>query len=258
MINVPLEPFFVWIMLFLRAGFILGFFPLIGERFVPVRVRLLLAAVVSIALTPLAPLNASMFPSDTFGFLAMVASEALLGFGVGLVGRILFATVQFSGQLAGEQMGFGLVNAIDPTGSHQISVIAEMLYLGSILVFLMADLHHVFLQAILSSYGVLPPGTAMMTQGVNGFMVGMGSALFSFSLQFAMPVIVIVFAINVGLGMIARAVPQVNVFLESFPLRILAGVAVLMVSLGFTIGMWQRMFGDMDRLLGQLIASMKG
>ena len=147
----------------------------------------------------------------------------MLGFGVGLVGKILFAAVQFSGQLAGEQMGFGLVNAIDPTGSHQISVVAEMMYLASILVFLLGNFHHGFLRVILSSYSVLPPGGAIVTEGLNAFMKGMGSALFSFSLQFAMPVIVIVFAVNVGLGMIARAVPQVNVFMESFPLRIFGG-----------------------------------
>ena len=258
MIQVPLAPFYVWSLVFIRAGFIMGFFPIIGERFVPLRIRVLTAAVLAIAITPVVPFNASAFPSDPLAFVLLVLTEALLGFGIGMIGRILFGVIQFAGQMAGEQMGFGLVNAIDPTGSHQISVVAEMQYVLSILVFLSADLHHGFIHVIGASYEALPPGGASATPGVAEFMMGLGSVLFSFSLQLAMPIILIVFAINVGLGMIARGVPQINVFLESFPLRIIAGVAVLMLSLGFTMGLWLNMAEGIDGWMSDLIGRMRG
>jgi flagellar biosynthetic protein FliR len=258
MITIPLSPLYVWFLVFLRSGFVLAFFPLVGERFVPLRVRVILAAAIAAALAPVAPFGPEAFPHDMAGLVSLIACEALLGFGIGLIGRILFAIVQFSGQVAGEQMGFGLINAIDPTGSHQISVIAELQYLLAILIFLSTDLHHTFLIVLTQSFTALPPGGATLTPGVADFMMRLGSILFSLSLRFAMPVIVIIFAINVALGLIARAVPQVNVFLESFPLRIIAGVSVMMVSLGITVALWQNMFGDLQAMMTTLVRLMAG
>jgi flagellar biosynthetic protein FliR len=258
MIKLPLEPFYVWLMVFLRVAFIIYFFPIFGEDFAPMRVRFLLAVTIAVAVSPVVPVTAAMFPTTTRGLIQLVLTEALLGFGIGLIGKMLFAIIQYSGQLAGEQMGFGIVNAIDPTGSHQVSVVSEMLYVLSILVFLTADLHHVFLAAMVDSYKILPPGGATLNAGVCGYLMSLGSLIFEFSLRFAMPVIVIIFTINVSLGMIARGVPQINVFMESFPLRIIAGIAVLMTSLGFTVSLWENMFGHLDGMMAQLIRLMKG
>lgn len=258
MITIPLAPFYVWCMVFMRTISVLSFFPLFGDQFIRFRIRLILAIMIAAALSPVVPVTAAMFPATLRGLVQMGLTEALFGFGVGLIGRILFAVVQFSGQLAGEQMGFGIINAIDPTGSHQISVVAEMLYVLSILIFMTADLHHSFLSVLARSFQVLPPGGATINAGVTDFMMNMGKTLFDFSLRFAMPVILIIFVINVSLGMIARGVPQINVFMESFPLRIIAGMAVLMVSLGFTVSLWQNLFGDLEGMMGELLRLMKG
>ena len=122
MITLPLLPAYVWFLVFLRAGLVLTFFPLIGEAFVRVRVRIILAGAIAFAIAPVVPVTAAMFPPALPQFIRLVASEAFLGFGIGLIGKVMFAIVQYSGQIAGEQMGFGIINAIDPTGAHQISV----------------------------------------------------------------------------------------------------------------------------------------
>jgi len=156
MISIPLAPFLIWIMVFMRVIAVITFFPLFGENFIPLRVRVLMAAVIAIALCPVAPVSAAMFPASIPGFIRLVLTETLLGFGLGLIGKILFAIVQFSGQLAGEQMGFGIVNAIDPTGSHQVSVVAEMLYVMSILIFLTSGIHRAFISVLAQSFSTLP------------------------------------------------------------------------------------------------------
>lgn len=258
MITLPLEPFYVWCMVFLRTILVLSFFPLFGDQFIPLRVRLILAVMISFALSPVAPLTAAMFPGTMRGLIPLVLTETLLAAGMGLIGRIMFAIVQFSGQLAGEQMGFGIINAIDPTGSHQISIVAEMLYVLSILVFMTADLHHAFLSALAKSFATLPPGGATMNAGVSQFMLDLGRTLFDLALRFAMPIVVVIFAINVALGMIARGVPQINVFMESFPLRIIAGVAVLMASLSYTVSLWENLFGGLEGMMNELARLMKG
>lgn len=258
MIEIPLEPFYVWVMVFFRTVFLFTFFPVFGDGFVMMRVRVILAAVIALVLTPVVPVTAAHFPSTVAGMVALVASEALLGFSLGFIGRLLFAVVQFAGQIGGEQMGFGIINAINPVNGHQISVVAEMQYLLSILVFLSAGLHHVFLSVIAASFGALAPGGASFTGGAAAFLIGLGSALFDLAVRFAMPVIVIIFAINVAMAMVGRAVPQINIFIESFPLRIIAGLLVIIGSLGFLVKMWLQMFGSMEGAMSELIVLMGG
>ncbi len=256
MISLPLGPVFVWLLVFLRVGFVLAFFPLVGERFVPARVRVLMAMVIALALAPVAPIDPAQFPLSIGGFVMLVLAEALLGFSIGFAGRLMFAIAQFSGQMAGEQMGFGMINAIDPTGSHQISVVAELMYLMAILIFLAADLHHGFLAVAADSFRTLPPGAASAGAGLTELMMGLGSTMFSLSLQLAMPVILIVFAINIGLGMIARAVPQINVFLESFPLRILGGLSIMLLSISYLAMLWENILAGMGSLLYRVMEAL--
>lgn len=253
MITIPLEPILVWLMVFLRTGFLFAFFPLFGDGFVPLRIRIVLAAVFSLMLAPVVPVSASSFPTTTLAMATMAGSELILGFSVGFVGRALFAIVQFAGQIGGEQMGFGIVNSIDPTGMHQIAVVAEMQYLLSILVFLTAGLHHVFIAVLAASFNVLEPGQAVFTAGAAGFFLDLGRTIFSLTVQFAAPIILVVFVVNLSMAMIGRAVPQINVFLESFPLRIIAGVAVLIATLGILVQLWLNMFGSMESSLTTLL-----
>ncbi|MCE5229101.1 flagellar biosynthetic protein FliR [bacterium] len=257
MIQIPLEPFYVFMLVLIRIGFVMAFFPLMGESFVPVRARILIAVAISVALAPVVPVTAAQFPGTIVGFAVMVLSEAMLGFSIGFIGKIVFAVIQFAGQIAGEQMGFGLVNAIDPTGSHQTSIVAELQYIMAILIFLTANFHHGFLAAAAASFNMIPPGDAVAGAAVKDLMMGMGTMMFALAVKFAMPIIIIVFAINVGLGMIARAVPQLNVFLESFPLRIMAGISILLLSLGFMVGQWENMMGGIDGWLVQVVKGMK-
>lgn len=258
MISIPIDPALVWLLVFLRVGLIITFFPLFGEDFVPIRVRILLSMLVAFVLTPVVPFHADLFPKTVFGMGAMVASEAMLAFGIGLTGKALFGVIQFAGQVGGEQMGFGTVNSVDPTSQIQVAVVAEMQYLLALMVFLTAGMHHMMLSVMAESFAILRPGSAVLTAGVGEYFLHLGAAVFSLSLKFAMPVILIVFIINIALAMIGRAAPQLNVFLESFPLRILGGMAVLMGGLPLMVRLWMQMFEGMQSSLGHLLFNMKG
>jgi flagellar biosynthetic protein FliR len=258
MITLSLQPIYAWLLIFLRVGLVLSFFPVLGERFVPVRVRIVLAGMIALALAPVSPVDGAMFPGSGAGLVALVAHEALLAFAVALLGRIMFAIVQFSGQIAGEQMGFGLVNALDPTGAQQVSVVAELQYVCALMLFFVSGMHIPLLTLVAWSFREVPPGAALAGADAVGLMMRMGAVMFTLSVGFAMPVIAVIFAINIGLGMVGRAVPQINVFMESFPLRIIAGLVILMTTLGITAGLWEGMFDDMLRKMGEMALLMKG
>jgi flagellar biosynthetic protein FliR len=258
MIVLPLQPVYAWLLVFLRVGLILSLMPLFGENFAPLRVRILFAAAISLALTPAVPVSGAMFPGTVEGVVALILREALLGFGVALCGSIMFAVVQASGQIAGEQMGFGMVNSIDPTEAREISVVSELQYVLGAALFFCSGMHRPFLRLIAWSFSALPPGQAAINASVVALIMKLGGVMFALTLGFAMPIIAIVFVINVALGMIGRAVPQVNVFMESFPLRIIAGLSVMMVILGELSQGWVSMFGDMEKAMAQVIRLMQG
>jgi flagellar biosynthetic protein FliR len=251
-----MEPVYVWLMVFIRTAFILGFFPIFGEGFAPIRVRVMISLIVSLALAPVAPIDAADFPATAPAMAVFCASEALLGFSLGFVGKILFAIVRCAGQLGGAQMGFGIVNAIDPTGRPQISVVADAQHLLSMLIFLATDAHHVLFSALAASFEMLDPGSAAASAGLGAYFAQMGRTLFSLALQFAMPVIIVVFAIDVAMAMLGRAVPQIDVFIESFPPRIVGGLLVTIAALTALAGMWANMFEALGPMLADSIRLM--
>lgn len=258
MISVPLDPFLVWLMVFLRTAFLFGFFPIFGDGFVMLRVRLLLASLIAMVLTPVVEVDAASFPETMPAMIMMIGSEAMLGFAFGLVGKIMFAVIQFSGQIAGQQMGFGLINTLNPSSARQISVVAEMQYLLSVLVFLISDFHHLLISVLAVSFQVLAPGQAAFNSGVAEYFLQMGVTLFDLAVRFSMPVVIVVFAVNMGMAMIGRAVPQVNIFLESFPIRIMAGLVVIIASLGLLVRLWLQMFETLGPSLGELLRLLSG
>lgn len=256
MIQIPLGPFLAWALVFLRVSMVLTFFPILGDRYLPVRIRIMVCAALALVLTPMVPVSGADFPTSGMGIALLALTEGMLAMGLAFIGKVLFAVIQTSGQLIGQEIGYGVVNAIDPS-SHQVTAVAEMQYLLAVMIFFAADLHHVVIEALAMSFTVLKPGAAVMSAGAVDLVVRLGGTMYALAVGFAMPVIVINFALNVALGMISRAVPQLNVFVESFPLRIVAGLSLMMLSLGFTVALWQEMFGEMGgmfeeymRLLG--------
>lgn len=245
MISIPLEPLYVGMMVFFRLTLILAFFPIFGESYTPLRVRVLLAVAMSWAIAGVVPVQAAVFPESLPQLLLFLGSETLIGFTMATIVRMTLSIIQMSAQVAGEQMGFGLVNALDPANFSEISVIANMLYMGAILLFFATGVHLDAFAIFLRSFEVIPPGGAGIDLEFSRFIIKLAVFMFDAALQLAMPVIIIVFTITITLGMIAKAVPQINLFIESFPLRIIAGVAITLVTLGLVVQIWQNIYEQM-------------
>src|SRR5262245_7188728 len=148
------------------AGLVFGA-PVLGHLLVPRRVRAGLALLLAVALAP-AVQPAPPAPS-LWALGGAVVVESALGVLLGLVAQLTFAGVQLGGQLAGMQMGFGLVNMIDPQSNAHVTVIAEWQQLLALLVFLALDVHHLLLRALIESFHTAPPGgVALAAVGLRG------------------------------------------------------------------------------------------
>lgn len=155
--NFSLEHILAFFTILVRTSFIIYFMPIIGEAFVARKVKIPLVLIITFVMYPVTTIDVRAFPQTVGGFLLAIIPEALLGLGVALMGKLIFAGVQIGGQLSGMQIGFGFSNVVSPTESAEISITAQQKYLLSILLFLILNIHYLFFKALALSFSIIPP-----------------------------------------------------------------------------------------------------
>jgi flagellar biosynthetic protein FliR len=234
MMGMPIinsEQALLFTFIFLRVGAILILIPVIGERTVPLRVKGGIAILISLLLMPTVH---AKFPdlhseSEAGIFLLVIAmcSEVLIGIVIGFAAKIIFSGIQFAGEMIGIQVGFSIVNVIDPISSAQISVISEFQYLIALLVYLAVDAHHTFILAIADSYRFVSPFAYHFSGSLMQHILLFSRELFVTAIKISAPVMAVLFFTNIALGVVARTVPQINIFIVGFPLQIAVGLTFL-------------------------------
>ena len=246
-LSVPADRLIAGTLLFIRVLAILATAPLLGARSVPARVKVGLAMVLTLILLPQALVGAGFQPVSSMpGFALAVAGEVLVGAALGLLARLLFAGVELSGQVMGFQMGFGIVNVIDPQTQTQVSILGQFQGLVALLVFLSVNAHHVILAALVRSLEVMPLAAPRVGVEASGGLVRWAGEMFAIGAKLAAPVVITLFIANVVLGIIARTVPQINLLIVGFPLTIALGLAVLGLSLPFMGRAVQTLFQGLE------------
>ena len=179
-----------------------------------------------------------------------------MGLILGFVVLLLFIGIQFAGQLAGLQMGFGIVNVIDPQSSEQVSIIGQFLNILAILLVLTLNGHHLILQGLVHSFEVVPLGGIEFKEVVMQKLVVLSNEVFIIAIKISIPVLLSLFLISVAMGILARTVPQMNVFIVGFPLKIGVGMAMLALSLPLFQMVLVKMFNTMGPNLSTLLSRM--
>lgn len=232
-----------WTTLFLPFALVLArvsaFFsvlPIFGWRVLPVRVRAGIALLGSIFFAMIMPPPAWIAAGEIHWLRAvlLLVQELLCGLGLGLVIAFVFLAVRQAGQLMGRQIGFTLGRIVDPlsgAASHPLGTFFEIAFT---LFFLVVDGHHLLLKVIARSYVVFPAGAGPNVASLAGAIVQAGSTMFLYSLKLAAPLLAAFLVMAVVLAILARVLPEMNVFLTSLPLRVGLGffaAAAIMPSL---------------------------
>jgi flagellar biosynthetic protein FliR len=214
--------------IFLRMSSMLIMIPVIGERTVPLRAKAGLAVLVSLLVLPSVNVIIPNFKGEVqiFSLAIAMAGEVFIGIIVGFASKIIFAGIRFAGEMIGIQMGLSFVNIIDPISSAQVSVISEFQYLIALLVYLAIDAHHTFIIAIVDSYRFVTPFAYHFSGQLMQNILVFSKELFITAIKISTPVMAVLLFTNVALGTIARAIPQINVFIVGLPLQIAAGLIV--------------------------------
>jgi flagellar biosynthesis protein FliR len=216
---------------FLRVGAVLMGLPIFNSQSVPVLFRLALAFCIALILLPLVPQAHVPVFYGALDFGLAIGRELLIGFALALAVRMVFAGIQLAGQMAGYQMGLALANVIDPNSSNQVPVLAQFNNLLALLVFLIVGAHHWFILELVRSFSMIPLGGATIHAPVLKVLVALGGEMFAVAVKVGAPVIISQLVASVILGLIARTVPQMNVFIVAMPLQIGIGLFFMGVAM---------------------------
>lgn len=225
-----------YLLVFSRVGAMVMLLPGVGTMGVPARVRLVLALAVAFALTPVVQAQyPAVAPQNVTALVILIGQEVTAGVLVGAMAAIIMAGLQVAGYLIAAQIGLAFAQSFDPSQNTQGAAVGNFLTLLGTVVIFATDLHHLAIGAIVGSYRMLPPGGHLPTADMAQLVIQLVSSSFALGFQLAAPFLVFGFAVYAGLGLLARLMPQLQIFFVAMPINLLSGFAILFAMLGAMI-----------------------
>ena len=221
-----------YLLTFARVGTMVMLLPGIGEMSVPTRVRLAIALVLTAILLPLHEKAYAIDLKALGPVLLMLAHEMLIGAVLGLTARLAISALQVTGSVVAQQLGLGFVTAIDPTQDQQGVLVGNFLTMLGITLIFATDLHHLVIAALNDSYTLFQPGETPLTGDMAAHVTHIVATAFRIGIQLSAPFLVFGLLFNLGLGVLSRLMPQMQVFFIGLPLSIMLGLALLLLVLG--------------------------
>ena len=224
--NVGLSLVAAVVLCSLRLGATLMMTPILDGFGVPARIRVFLVLALSACLVSTLPPTAPISTVDAGPFFACAAGEVMIGALLGFGAMCAFAAFSFAGNMLDQQLGFGLANVFDPMTHAQSPLLASILGLLAVVMFFTLDAHHALLRGFAYSLEKLPLGSSLHALSPASLARQFG-AIFSLGLLLAAPVIFCVYLIEIGLAVISRNLPQMNLFMISMPVKIFCGLLLV-------------------------------
>ncbi len=231
---LPAELFAV-LLIFVRVGGATMLLPVYGEPFVSPRLRLLLALMVSLVLAPVLSKTLPEMPESATMLTLLIMGEVLIGVFLGTVARMFIAALTTAGMLIGYMSSMANALTNDPSAAQQGSIAGSFLTLVALLTIMTLNLHHLLLMAVVDSYDLFVPGQVPPIADFSEMISRTMAETFLLSFQIAAPFVVVGLIFYLGLGLLGRLMPQMQVFFVAMPLQIMVGLSVLFIALPVTM-----------------------
>ena len=218
------------------------FAPFFGSMTIPARIKAIFVLALTLLLYP--TLGAKMQPQTMATLPMMIFTEFAIGAGMGIATNLVFEGVQLAGQTLGVQMGYSLVNILDPQTQVDTTVVSVFYQSIVMLLFLRMDVHYWLLRAVGNSYLYLPPGTAKLSSLFTMGVLKTAGSLFGIGVQIAAPVLSATLAADIVLGLLGKASPQMPLMLLGPAVKSMLGIGILVVALKYWPDLFSRLFMD--------------
>lgn len=236
----------VFLLMLTRCSGIFMIAPFFGSLNIPVTIRAAAAFAFTLVLFPVVDgLGTVAAPPSIWAFAGSVLAELFIGWLIGFIAYVCFSAIHMAGKVMDMQVGFAVVNVMDPTSGQQIPLIGSLLYNLGIIVFLVTNGHHVIITALAESFRMVPLAAMQPNLSLTMLLVDFTNGIFVTGMKIAMPVTFAILLVNVALGILARTMPQMNIFVVGIPLQLMVGVGVLSMLLPFYVMFLDVLFNEM-------------
>ena len=227
---LPAEVFTV-LLVFARIGAAVMLMPGIGDPYVAARARLLLALLIALLAAPTVAADLPALPDSTVSLVLLIVGEVIIGLFIGSIARFFMAALTTAGMIVAYSASLANALTNDPTAAQQGSVIGSFLTVVALLLIFSLDLHHLLLRATVGSYALFVPGEALPVGDFSEMISALFAKTFLLAFQISAPFVAVSIVFYLGVGLLARLMPQVQIFFVIVPLHVAIGLVVLFFSL---------------------------
>jgi flagellar biosynthetic protein FliR len=243
---------FAFFLVFARVGSAVMLIPGFGETFVSPRLRLVIALAISLVVAPVVAPNLPALPESPIEMFLVLGGEIVIGLFLGTVARVLFNSLQTAGMIIAYQTGLANAFITDPTAAVQGALFSAFLGILGVVVIFETGLHHLMLSAVVDSYGVFLPGHLPPLDDLSNLAARVVSDSFDLAMRIAAPFVVVALVFYLGLGLLGRLMPQIQVFFIVLPLQIALGLLVMALTIGAGMTWFLGAYGDeITNIFGQ-------
>lgn len=231
LVNFGAEKIQLFVLLMMRVGGIMVSAPIFSHRSIPKKFAIGMSLGLTTVLLPL--MSSTQFPAteSMLDLVILCLKEIMVGVFIGFIFSVLFIAVRLAGSVVGYQIGFAMVNVMDPNSTRPVSILSQLWFLLATLIFLFINGHHSIIGGLVDSFKLIPLGLSTPTGAVGEWLIKYSSFVFILAVKFAAPVMTTVFLVEVSMGVLARTMPQMNIFIVGFPLKIFTGLLLIGLSL---------------------------
>jgi flagellar biosynthetic protein FliR len=246
-----MEKLVTFLLVLARVAGIFTLAPIFGNQNVNRYVRVTIAVSLAFIFLPMAKFDVTNI--QPISFFAAIVKETLVGVLMGYLASMMFTAIQMAGSYIDLSMGLGFAQQVDPMTKERSSPMGQLQNMVATLVFLGVNGHHMMVRGLAESFALMPLGTMTFSPEVAKGILGIFSTIILTALKIASPVIGVIFITDVALGILARTVPQLNIFNVGFPVKLSVGLMVVSIVIPATAGVMISLFSGLHRDLVMLL-----
>jgi len=241
-----LNGFDIFILVFVRMTGLFVIAPIFGRRNVPTYFKIGFSLMLALVMINTINIPKLDYYNNIYAYTFLVFKEFIVGLTIGYVSYLTLTAIYMAGQIIDMQVGFGMVNVLDPVSNIQVPITSNFYFIMSMLVFLAFNGHHALIRALFDSYNIIPLGAAAFNNSLMNDIIRAFGNIFLIGFKISAPIIAAILITDIALGVISRTVPQLNFFVVGMPLKIFLGIVVMILTVPMFISVVDVLINGMN------------
>ena len=229
---IDLNPGHMFLAFMRVSGFVFAA-PVLGSPVIPRLIKVWYSLLIAMIMVPMINSLSDVPSVETAGFFVLAGREVLIGILMGMICSIFIHGVEFGGHLVGLQMGFAASTLFDPLSRNQAAVVGRFQAMLALILFLILNGHHSMLQSLALSYKAVPPSLSGFAPRAGRELIVLSGTVFTIAVRTAIPALIALLMAQIGVGLLAKTMPQMNVFVIGFPVKIALGLFVIGITMPY-------------------------